>query len=112
MRSSESRSGTPRGSETVTIRSNSQKSRVGSASPCSCPRLHMMSVATEPPRCVCSSARPCSNIRSSLDSPGRLTELEVRQDAVERPRDALEVESLHQEDGVLLLTVPHEAVQL
>lgn len=39
-------------------------------------------------------------------------ELDVRQDAVERPRDALEVECLHQEHGVLLLTVPHEAVQL
>jgi len=36
----------------------------------------------------------------------------VRQDAVERPRDALEVECLHQEHGVLLLAVPHEAVQL
>src|SRR6266516_1646428 len=39
-------------------------------------------------------------------------ELDVRQDAVERPRDALEVECLHQEHGVLLLAVPHEAVQL
>src|SRR5947208_10389076 len=39
-------------------------------------------------------------------------ELDVRQDAVERPRDALEVECLHQERGVLLLAVPHEAVQL
>src|SRR6266487_3744919 len=39
-------------------------------------------------------------------------ELDVRQDAVERPRDALEVEYLHQEHGVLLLAVPHEAVQL
>src|SRR6185436_4122036 len=40
------------------------------------------------------------------------SELEVRQDALERPRDALEVECLHQEHGVLLLAVPHEAVQL
>src|SRR5256714_297100 len=39
-------------------------------------------------------------------------ELDVRQDAVERPRDPLEVECLHQEHGVLLLAVPHEAVQL
>src|SRR5437588_501198 len=39
-------------------------------------------------------------------------ELDVRQDAVERPRDALEVECLHQEHGVLLLAVPHKAVQL
>src|SRR2546430_8791708 len=39
-------------------------------------------------------------------------ELDVRQDAVERPRDAREVERLHQEHGVLLLAVPHEAVQL
>src|SRR5207244_5629186 len=39
-------------------------------------------------------------------------ELDVCQDAVERPRDALEVECLHQEHGVLLLAVPHEAVQL
>src|SRR2546421_9601615 len=39
-------------------------------------------------------------------------ELDVRQDAVERPRDALEVECLRQEHGVLLLAVPHEAVQL
>src|SRR5947208_168714 len=39
-------------------------------------------------------------------------ELDVGQDAVERPRDALEVECLHQEHGVLLLAVPHEAVQL
>jgi hypothetical protein len=38
--------------------------------------------------------------------------LDVRQDAVERPRDPLEVECLHQEHGVLLLAVPHEAVQL
>ena len=36
----------------------------------------------------------------------------MRQDAVERPWDALEVECLHQEDGVPLLAVPHEAVQL
>ena len=36
----------------------------------------------------------------------------MRQDAVERPRDALEVECLHQEHGVPLLAVPHEAVQL
>src|SRR6266571_16265 len=39
-------------------------------------------------------------------------ELDVRQDAVERSWDALEVECLHQEHGVLLLAVPHEAVQL
>ena len=39
-------------------------------------------------------------------------ELDVRQDSVERSRDALEVECLHQEHGVLLLAVPHEAVQL
>src|SRR5437763_8946507 len=38
--------------------------------------------------------------------------LEVHQDAVERPRDALEVDRLHQEDGVPLLAVPHEPVQL
>ena len=38
--------------------------------------------------------------------------LDVRQDAVEWPRDAPEVEGLHQEDGVPLLAVPHEAVQL
>ena len=31
---------------------------------------------------------------------------------MERPRDALEVESLYQEHGVLLLAIPHEAVQL
>src|SRR5438445_12331859 len=61
MRSSESRSGTPRGSETVTIRSNSQKSLAGSAIPCSCARLQRMSEATEPPRCVWSSASPPSN---------------------------------------------------
>ena len=36
----------------------------------------------------------------------------MRQDAVERPRDPLEVECLHQEHGVALLAVPHEAVQL
>src|SRR5438309_725536 len=40
------------------------------------------------------------------------SELDARQYAVERPRDALEVECLHQEYGVLLLAVPHEAVQL
>lgn len=38
--------------------------------------------------------------------------LEVLQDAVERSRDKVEIEGLHEEDGVLLLTVPHEAVQL
>jgi hypothetical protein len=38
--------------------------------------------------------------------------LEVSQDAVEGPRDTLEVECLHQEHGVALLAVPHEAVQL
>src|SRR6476469_6575129 len=43
---------------------------------------------------------------------GKVVERDVRQDAVERPRDALEVERLHQEHGVLLLAVPHEAVQL
>src|SRR3954463_3160020 len=38
--------------------------------------------------------------------------LDARQDAVERPRDALEVECLDQKHGVPLLAVPHEAVQL
>src|SRR4051812_12414835 len=37
---------------------------------------------------------------------------ELREDAVERSRDALEVECLDQEHCVLLLAVPHEAVQL
>src|SRR4051794_24484592 len=37
--------------------------------PCSWPRLHMMSDATEPPRCVWSSARPPSNIVAILLSP-------------------------------------------
>jgi hypothetical protein len=39
-------------------------------------------------------------------------EVDVRQDAIERPRDACEIECLHQEHGVPLLAVPHEAVQL
>src|SRR4051794_33057177 len=86
MRSSESRSGTPRGSDTVTIRSNSQKSRVGSAIPCSCARLHMMSVATDPPRWVCSSASPCSNIPRAYRS-GAYLRLAARQALVEEPSD-------------------------
>ena len=40
------------------------------------------------------------------------TSCNSRQDAIERPRDACEVECLHQEHGVPLLAVPHEAVQL
>src|SRR5438874_128925 len=39
-------------------------------------------------------------------------ELDVCQDAVERPRDAVEVECRHQKHGVLLLAIPHKAVQL
>ena len=42
------------------------ESRVGKAIPCSCARLHMMSDATEPPRCVWSSASPASKTSSSI----------------------------------------------
>jgi hypothetical protein len=44
--------------------------------------------------------------------PGPLIELHASEHAVEWPRDAVEVECLHEEHGVLLLAVPHEAVQL
>src|SRR5947208_13031542 len=54
------------------------------------------------------SSPPKGGLRLERDGAG----LDVRQDAVERPRDPLEVECLHQEHGVLLLAVPHEAVQL
>ena len=36
----------------------------------------------------------------------------MSQDEVERPWNALEIERLHQEHGVPLLAIPHEAVQL
>src|SRR3954467_10185051 len=49
---------------------------------------------------------------SPLCAPRAASKLDVRQDTVERSRDVLEVECLHQEHGVLLLAVPHEAVQL
>jgi hypothetical protein len=42
----------------------------------------------------------------------RSLRLEMRQDAVERPRDTLEVKCLDQEHRVSLLAIPHEAVQL
>src|SRR4051812_44030546 len=38
--------------------------------------------------------------------------LDACEETVERPRDAPEVERFHQQDGVPLLAVPHEAVQL
>jgi hypothetical protein len=42
--------------------------------------------------------------------PPDVRKLDVRQDPVERPRDAIEVECLYEEHGVALLAVPHEAV--
>src|SRR5215211_9305916 len=56
--------------------------------PCSWARLHMMSAATEPPRCVWSSARPPSNIAAILFGPRdgpvelRLDERDSRVDRV------------------------------
>ena len=47
--------------------------------PCSCARLHMMSEATEPPRWVCSSASPCSNIPPMVDRRGVASPLDYDQ---------------------------------